>query len=42
MIMTIAGVAATVGYASATSFSAAFQRRFGVSPKRYQINHRVH
>ncbi|MGF1480066.1 MAG: helix-turn-helix transcriptional regulator [Cyanophyceae cyanobacterium] len=39
--MTIVGVATTVGYASATSFSTAFKRRFGISPKRYQITRRV-
>lgn len=33
----VAVVAATVGYASPTSFSAAFQRQFGVKPKAYQL-----
>ncbi len=33
----IAVVAAAVGYASPTAFSGTFQRRFGVSPKGYQL-----
>ncbi|NJL47120.1 MAG: helix-turn-helix transcriptional regulator [Leptolyngbyaceae cyanobacterium SM2_5_2] len=36
----IAAVAAAVGYASATAFSGAFRRRYGVSPKAYQIGQR--
>lgn len=35
--MTIAGVAAAVGYASPTAFNAAFRRKFGMNPKRYQL-----
>jgi AraC-like DNA-binding protein len=34
---TVAGVAAAVGYASPTAFNAAFQRKFGINPKRYQL-----
>jgi AraC-like DNA-binding protein len=34
-------VAATVGYASPTSFSAAFQRQFGVKPKAYQLGRSI-
>jgi AraC-like DNA-binding protein len=33
----IASVAAAVGYASPTAFNRAFQRKFGMSPKRYQL-----
>lgn len=33
----IAIVAAAVGYASSTTFSKTFRRRFGVSPKEYQL-----
>ncbi|MCP9929073.1 helix-turn-helix domain-containing protein [Cyanobium sp. CH-040] len=36
----IAAVSAAVGYASPTAFSGAFRRRFGVSPKAYQIGQR--
>lgn len=36
--MTVTGVAANVGYKSPTSFSAAFQRKFGLSPKAYQLS----
>ncbi|MEM9904333.1 MAG: AraC family transcriptional regulator [Cyanobacteria bacterium P01_D01_bin.44] len=36
--MTVAGVAAKVGYKSPTSFSTAFQRKFGLSPKAYQLS----
>ena len=35
--ITVAGVAAKVGYASPTSFCAAFRRKFGITPKAYQI-----
>lgn len=35
--MTVAGVAAAVGYASLTTFNAAFRRKFGINPKRYQL-----
>lgn len=38
---TVAVVAAAVGYASPTAFSGAFRRRFGISPKRYQVEKRV-
>lgn len=38
----ISAVAIAVGYASPTTFSGAFKREVGVSPKRYQLeNHRV-
>lgn len=37
---TVAAVAAAVGYASPTAFSGAFQRRFGISPKGYQVAQR--
>ena len=33
-------VAAAVGYASSTAFSGAFRRRFGISPKQYQLEQR--
>ncbi|MTF38693.1 helix-turn-helix transcriptional regulator [Cyanobacterium aponinum] len=33
-------VAQTIGYASATSFNAAFQKQFGVTPKLFQLAHR--
>lgn len=33
----VAAVSAAVGYASPTAFSGTFRRRFGVSPKRYQL-----
>jgi AraC family transcriptional activator of pyochelin receptor len=36
--MTVAGVAAAVGYASPTAFNAAFRRKFGINPKRYQLS----
>ncbi|TVQ12823.1 MAG: AraC family transcriptional regulator [Leptolyngbya sp. DLM2.Bin27] len=36
----IAAVAAAVGYASPTAFSGAFRRRFGVTPKGYQMGQR--
>lgn len=36
--MTVAGVAAKVGYKSPTSFSAAFQRKFGLTPKACQLS----
>ena len=36
--MTVTGIAAKVGYQSPTSFSAAFQRKFGLSPKAYQLS----
>ncbi|MEM9770037.1 MAG: AraC family transcriptional regulator [Cyanobacteria bacterium P01_D01_bin.73] len=36
----VAGVAAAVGYASATAFSSAFRRQIGLSPKRYQLSRR--
>ncbi|ABW28376.1 helix-turn-helix transcriptional regulator [Acaryochloris marina] len=35
--LSIPGVAQSVGYASPTSFTAAFKRRFGLSPKAYQM-----
>ncbi|NDJ18855.1 helix-turn-helix transcriptional regulator [Myxacorys almedinensis] len=38
--MTISGVAAEIGYASTTSFADAFKRKFGISPKAYQLTHR--
>jgi AraC family transcriptional activator of pyochelin receptor len=38
--MSIAAVSAAVGYASPTAFSGAFRRRFGVSPKAYQMKQR--
>jgi len=34
---TIASVATAVGYASPTAFTRAFQRKFGMTPKRYQL-----
>ncbi|AFY34377.1 AraC family transcriptional regulator [Calothrix sp. PCC 7507] len=39
--MTVAGVAARVGYASPTAFCAAFRRKFGINPKAYQIAGRI-
>jgi AraC family transcriptional regulator, transcriptional activator of the genes for pyochelin and ferripyochelin receptors len=36
----IAAVAAAVGYTSPTAFSGAFRRRFGVTPKAYQMGQR--
>ena len=33
----VAAVAASVGYASPTAFSSAFRRKFGVTPKAYQL-----
>ncbi|MEH2047298.1 helix-turn-helix transcriptional regulator [Nostoc sp.] len=39
--MTVAGVAATLGYASPTAFCAAFRRKFGINPKAYQIAGRI-
>ena len=36
----IAVVASAVGYASPTAFSGAFRRRFGLSPKKYQMSDR--
>ena len=36
--MTVASVAQTVGYDSHASFTTAFKRKFGVSPKAYQIS----
>ncbi|MEH2180608.1 helix-turn-helix transcriptional regulator [Nostoc sp.] len=38
--ITIAGVAAAVGYASPTAFNAAFRKKFDISPKVYQIKMR--
>lgn len=38
--MTVSEVARTVGYESHSSFTAAFQQRFGVSPKAYRISAR--
>ncbi|MEO1396057.1 MAG: AraC family transcriptional regulator [Cyanobacteria bacterium J06634_5] len=38
--MTVTSVARVVGYSSPTSFTAAFKRKFGVSPKAYQISER--
>jgi AraC-like DNA-binding protein len=38
--LTIPGVAHAVGYASATAFSKAFRKRFGITPKQYQISQR--
>lgn len=34
--LTVAGVARAVGYASLSSFTHAFQRKFGMNPKAYQ------
>ncbi|MBE9112560.1 helix-turn-helix transcriptional regulator [Nodosilinea sp. LEGE 07298] len=34
----VAAVAAAVGYASPTAFSGAFRRKFGVTPKAYQLS----
>ncbi|WP_104908318.1 helix-turn-helix transcriptional regulator [Nostoc sp. 'Lobaria pulmonaria (5183) cyanobiont'] len=39
--MTVAGVAARVGYTSPTAFCAAFRRKFGINPKAYQIAGRI-
>ena len=39
--MTVAGVAATVGYASRTAFVAAFRKQFGMSPKEFQTTNRI-
>ena len=39
--MTVAGVAARVGYTSPTGFCAAFRRKFGINPKAYQIAGRI-
>jgi AraC family transcriptional regulator, transcriptional activator of the genes for pyochelin and ferripyochelin receptors len=36
----VAAASAAVGYASPTAFSGAFRRRFGMSPKAYQIGQR--
>ncbi len=36
----IAAVATAVGYASPTAFSGAFRRRFGITPKAYQMGQR--
>ncbi|MEM9219712.1 MAG: AraC family transcriptional regulator [Cyanobacteria bacterium P01_F01_bin.150] len=38
--MKVASVARAVGYNSPTSFNAAFKRKFGVSPKAYQLSAR--
>ena len=38
--LTIAGVAAAVGYKSPEAFSTAFRRKFAVSPKAYQLGRR--
>ncbi|MBI4785218.1 MAG: helix-turn-helix transcriptional regulator [Oscillatoriophycideae cyanobacterium NC_groundwater_1537_Pr4_S-0.65um_50_18] len=38
--LTIAQVAATIGYRNPEAFSTAFRRRFAVSPKAYQLGHR--
>ncbi|MEM6453196.1 MAG: AraC family transcriptional regulator, partial [Cyanobacteria bacterium P01_D01_bin.105] len=35
---TVAAVAATVGYGSPTAFSGAFRRKFGMTPKAYQLS----
>ncbi|MGP1387544.1 MAG: helix-turn-helix transcriptional regulator [Thainema sp.] len=39
--LTIASVAATVGYTSPEAFSTAFRRKFAVSPKAYQLSQRA-
>lgn len=39
---TIASVAARVGYASPTAFNRAFQCKFGINPKRYQLITKSH
>lgn len=39
--ITVAGVAATVGYASRTAFNAAFSKQFGMSPKQFQRANRL-
>lgn len=36
--LSIAGIAAVVGYRNPEAFSTAFRRRFGISPKAYQVN----
>ncbi|MEM8780619.1 MAG: AraC family transcriptional regulator [Cyanobacteria bacterium P01_G01_bin.49] len=36
--MTVAQVASVIGYGSPTSFNAAFKRKYGMSPKTYQIS----
>ena len=38
--MTVASIARAVGYHSRTSFATAFKRKYGVSPKAYQISAR--
>lgn len=38
--VSVAGVAAAVGYASVAAFSNAFRRQLGLSPKQYQITQR--
>ena len=38
--LTIAGVAATVGYQSQSAFCHAFRRKFSISPKAYQLSQR--
>ncbi|AFZ28785.1 transcriptional regulator, AraC family [Gloeocapsa sp. PCC 7428] len=37
----ISAIAAAVGYASPTAFNAAFRRKFGTSPKAYQLASRI-
>ncbi|MEO0377755.1 MAG: helix-turn-helix transcriptional regulator, partial [Cyanobacteria bacterium P01_A01_bin.17] len=39
--LSIAKVAATVGYRSPEAFSTAFRRQFAVSPKAYQLGQRA-
>ncbi|MGI2907203.1 helix-turn-helix transcriptional regulator [Tolypothrix sp. VBCCA 56010] len=38
--LTVEGVAAMVGYASRTAFHAAFRKKFGISPKEYQMKNK--
>ena len=39
--LSVAKVAATVGYRSPEAFSTAFRRQFAVSPKAYQLGRRA-
>jgi AraC-like DNA-binding protein len=39
--LSVAAVAAIVGYASPTAFTGAFRRKFGVTPKGYQMGQRL-
>ncbi|MEH2083919.1 MAG: AraC family transcriptional regulator [Nostoc sp.] len=38
--LTVEGVAAMVGYASRTAFHAAFCKKFGISPREYQMKNK--